>query len=76
MTNVPHHHHLPPGERLRRIGIASWSIIGISIVVAITVWLLIRIQIIFPPLVLALLVIYLLNPPITRLVDRGLPRPV
>ena len=76
MTNVPHHHHLPPGERLRRIGIASWSIIGISIVVAITVWLLIRIQIIFPPLVLALLVIYLLNPPITRLVNRGVPRPV
>jgi predicted PurR-regulated permease PerM len=70
------HPHLPPGERLRRIGIASWSIIGMSIVVAISVWLLIRIRIIFPPLVLALLIIYLLNPPITRLVDRGVPRPL
>jgi predicted PurR-regulated permease PerM len=76
VSNVPHHHHLPPGERLRRIGIASWSVIGISIVVAISVWLLIKIQIIFPPLVLALLVIYLLNPPISRLVNRGVPRPV
>jgi predicted PurR-regulated permease PerM len=76
VTTPSHHHHLPPGERLRRIGIASWSVIGISIVVAITVWLLIRIQIIFPPLVLALLVIYLLNPPIARLVKRGVPRPV
>jgi predicted PurR-regulated permease PerM len=75
VANVQHP-HLPPGERLRRIGIASWSIIGISIVVAISVWLLVRIRIIFPPLVLALLLIYLLNPPITRLVNRGVPRPL
>jgi predicted PurR-regulated permease PerM len=72
----PQHHHLPPGERLRRIGIAAWSIIGIAIVVAISIWLLIKIRIVFPPLVLAILVIYLLNPPITRLVGRGVPRPL
>jgi predicted PurR-regulated permease PerM len=66
--------HLPPGERLRRAGMASWSVIGIMILIAISAWLLFRIRVIFPPLVLALLFIYLLNPPITLLVKRGMPR--
>jgi predicted PurR-regulated permease PerM len=68
--------HLPPGERLRRAGIAAWSVIGILILVAISAWVLYKIRIIFPPLVLALLVIYMLNPLISRLVERGMPRPV
>ena len=68
--------HLPPGERLRRAGMGAWSIIGILILLAISVWLLYKIKIIFPPLVLALLVIYLLNPLISRLVARGMPRPI
>jgi predicted PurR-regulated permease PerM len=68
--------HLPPGERLRRAGVGAWSVIGILILVAISAWLLSKVRIIFPPLVLALLVIYLLNPLISRLVARGMPRPV
>jgi predicted PurR-regulated permease PerM len=67
---------LPAGERLRRAGIAAWSIIGILIVVAIALWLLYQIRIIFPPLVLALLIIYLLNPIVTRLHERGVRRSV
>ncbi|HEX2057213.1 MAG TPA: AI-2E family transporter [Actinomycetota bacterium] len=67
---------LPPGERLRRAGIAAWSIIGILIVVAIGLWLLYEIRVIFPPLVLALLIIYLLNPIVTRLQQRGVRRSV
>jgi predicted PurR-regulated permease PerM len=73
-VNAPSAPSLPPGERLRRAGIAAWSIIGLLILAAIAVWLLYRIRIIFPPLVLALLVIYLLNPPISRLERRGMPR--
>lgn len=68
--------HIPAGERLRRIGISAWAIIGIVIVAAIAGWLLLKIRVIFPPLVLALLIIYLLNPPITALARRGLARPV
>jgi predicted PurR-regulated permease PerM len=66
--------HLPPGERMRRAGIAAWSVIGILILGAILFWLLLKIRIVFPPLVLALLIIYLLNPIVTRLEGRGVPR--
>jgi predicted PurR-regulated permease PerM len=70
------HPRLPPGERLRRVGIASWSIIGALIVAYIALQGLIRISVIFPPLVLALIIIYLVNPVVTRLERRGVPRVV
>lgn len=65
---------LPAGERLRRAGIAAWSIIGLLILGAALVWVLLKIQIIFPPLVLAILIIYLLNPVVSRLEERGVGR--
>lgn len=65
---------LPPGERLRRVGIGAWSIIGLLILLAIAAWLLFKIRVIFPPLVLALLIIYLLNPIVSRLEERRVPR--
>jgi predicted PurR-regulated permease PerM len=67
---------LPAGERLRRAGVAAWSIIGLLIVIAIGLWLLYEIRVIFPPLVLALLIIYLLNPIVTRLQQRGVRRSI
>ena len=65
---------LPATERLRRAGIAAWSLIGILVLIYIAFQLLVRISIIFPPLVLAFLVIYTLNPIVTRLEKRGVPR--
>jgi predicted PurR-regulated permease PerM len=65
---------LPPGERLRRVGVGAWSVIGLLILLAISVWLLFKIKVIFPPLVLALLIIYLLNPLVNRLEERRVPR--
>lgn len=65
---------LPPGERLRRVGVGAWSIIGLLILLAITAWLLFKIRVIFPPLVLALLIIYLLNPIVSALQERRVPR--
>ena len=65
---------LPAGERLRRAGVAAWSIIGLLILGAILVWVLFRIRIIFPPLVLAILIIYLLNPLVSRAEQRGVGR--
>ena len=67
---------LPAGERLRRVGVGAWSIIGILILLAISLWLLLKIRVIFPPLVLALLIIYLLNPIVSRLEARRVPRAV
>jgi predicted PurR-regulated permease PerM len=63
-----------PRERLRRVGIAAWSIIGILILLVVAIYFLEKIRVIFPPLVLALFLIYLLNPLITRLEHRGIPR--
>jgi predicted PurR-regulated permease PerM len=65
---------LPAGERLRRVGVAAWSLIGILIVGGILFWALLKIRIIFPPLVLAVLIIYVLNPVVTRLQRRRVPR--
>ena len=65
---------LPPGERLRRVGIGAWSVIGLLILLAISGWLLLKISVIFPPLVLALLIIYLVNPIVNRLEERRVPR--
>ena len=67
---------LPAGERIRRAGIAAWSIIGVLIVLVAAVWLLYEIRVIFPPLVLALLIIYLLNPLVSGLEQRGVRRSV
>lgn len=65
---------LPAGDRLRRAGIAAWSIIGLLILGYVVVRALVMIRVIFPPLVLAILIIYLLNPIVTRLEQRGLKR--
>ncbi|MGH2808353.1 MAG: AI-2E family transporter [Actinomycetota bacterium] len=74
MSTPPPHPRLPASERLRRAGIAAWSIIGIVIVAGFFLWLLFKIRVIFPPLVLALLLIYLLNPIVVRLEERRVPR--
>lgn len=65
---------LPPGERLRRVGVGAWSIIGVLILIAVSIQLMLKVQVIFPPLVLALLIIYLLNPIVSRLEARRVPR--
>jgi predicted PurR-regulated permease PerM len=65
---------LPAGERLRRLGIAAWSLIGIVAVLVLAVYALAKVRIVFPPLVLALLIIYLANPIVSRLERRGVPR--
>lgn len=74
MASTPPVPRLPLTERLRRAGIAAWSIIGVLIVLAIVGWALLKIRVIFPPLVLALLIIYLLNPIVNRLEARRVPR--
>jgi predicted PurR-regulated permease PerM len=74
MASTPPTPRLPLNERLRRAGIAAWSIIGLLIVLAVAGWVLLKISVIFPPLVLALLIIYLLNPIVSRLEARRVPR--
>ncbi|MEA2505508.1 MAG: hypothetical protein QOH48_126 [Actinomycetota bacterium] len=72
VTSMPP--RLPPSERLRRVGVAAWSIIGLLILLALAFWAVFKIKIIFPPLLLAILIIYLLNPLVSRLEARGVSR--
>ena len=74
VATTPPAPRLPASERMRRVGIAAWSIIGLLIVLAIAVWALFKIRVIFPPLVLAILIIYLLNPIVNRLEARRVSR--
>ncbi len=75
-VGTPLHSRIPPGDRLRRLGISAWAIIGVLILAAALMWLLMKISIVFPPVVLALVIIYLLNPAVTKLHARGVPRGV
>jgi predicted PurR-regulated permease PerM len=65
---------LPASERLRRVGVSAWSIIGLLILLALALWALLKIRVIFPPLLLAILIIYLLNPIVSRLEQRRVRR--
>ncbi|HET7481503.1 MAG TPA: AI-2E family transporter, partial [Actinomycetota bacterium] len=74
MASPPSLPRLPLSERLRRAGVAAWSLIGIFIVAIAAAWVLFKIRIIFPPLILAILIIYLLNPIVSRLERRRVSR--
>lgn len=67
---------LPIGERLRRLGIAAWSIVGILILLLAFFRALLFVRVIFAPIGLAVVIVLLLNPFIKALEERRVPRPV
>ncbi len=62
------------GSIFRRIGIFSWSVIGVLLLIAAAFFVLVEGRIIFAPLLLAVVIIYMLNPFVSWLNRRGLPR--
>lgn len=66
---------VPIFERIRSLGIASWSLVGAAAVVWILIWLIGKLAVLWPPIVLAIVLIYLFNPITNRLADRKIPRP-
>lgn len=64
----------PMLARLRRLGIAAWSLVGAFAVLAILVWLVIQLRIIWPPLIFAVILVYLFKPLVDRLERRKVPR--
>lgn len=64
----------PMLARLRRLGIAAWSLVGAFAVLAILVWLVIQLRIIWPPLIFAVILVYLFKPLVDRLERRNVPR--
>ena len=59
---------------LRKLGVASWSVLGTLLLLGIIGWLMLQFWIIGPPIVIAIAVIYVLNPVVTRLENRGVAR--
>lgn len=59
---------------VRRIGLFSWSAIGLALFVALIGWLLIEGRIILAPLLVSVVFIFLLNPIVSSLKRRGVPR--
>ena len=64
----------PPPDRLRRAGLAAWSVLGIVALAVVVGYGLYVVRVIFPPLALAMLIIFLLNPLVNALEKRGLRR--
>lgn len=64
----------PLGETLREIGLTSWALLGILLLIAATLWILGRLQILLAPLVLAWVLVHLLDPIVDRLHAQKVPR--
>ncbi|MFV9672935.1 MAG: AI-2E family transporter [Acidimicrobiia bacterium] len=61
-------------ELVRRIGVYSWSTIGVLVLILVGAFVLIEGRIIFAPLFIALIVVIVLNPFVTALQHRGIHR--
>lgn len=61
---------------VRRVGVFSWSVIGVLILVVVLFWILERGRIIFAPLLLAVMIVFILNPLVEWMARRGIPRVV
>ena len=58
----------------RQVGIFSWSVIGVLLLIVAAFFVLVNGRVILAPLLLAVVVVYMLNPFVTWLNKRGTPR--
>jgi predicted PurR-regulated permease PerM len=62
------------GAVVRRVGIFSWSVIGVLLLTGSAFWAIDKLRIILAPLLLAIVIVYILNPLVTWLHTHGVPR--
>ncbi|MEK7252310.1 MAG: AI-2E family transporter [Actinomycetota bacterium] len=62
------------GSRLKSVGVAAWSLLGLVLLIGLMAWLVTKVWIVIPPVVIAIAILYLLNPIVTRLQARGMAR--
>ncbi len=62
------------GAVVRRVGIFSWSAIGVLLLTGSAFWAIDKLRIILAPLLLAVVIVYILNPLVTWLHTHGVPR--
>ncbi len=61
-------------DLLTRTGVASWSFLGILVVLYALLWVATRLEVLLAPIVVSVILIYLLNPVVNRLTAAGLHR--
>lgn len=64
----------PVSEVIRRVGLASWSILGVLLLLGVTLWILGHVANLIPAVVIAFAIIFVFNPVVTRLQRFGVPR--
>jgi len=62
------------GSIVRRVGIFSWSTLGVMLLIVAAFYVLVEGRIVLAPLLFAAVIIYILNPLVARLANRGVPR--
>jgi predicted PurR-regulated permease PerM len=62
------------GAIVRRVGIFSWSMIGVLLLILAAFFVLVEGRVVFAPLLLAIVIVYILNPLVNWLASRGVPR--
>ncbi|RLE16116.1 MAG: hypothetical protein DRJ28_02300 [Actinobacteria bacterium] len=62
------------GSIVRRVGIFSWSMLGLMLLIVAAFYVLVKGRVILAPLLLAVVILYVLNPLVSWLAGRGVPR--
>lgn len=62
------------GSIVRRVGIFSWSVLGVMLLIVAAFYVVVRGRIVLAPLLLAVVIIFVLNPIVSALANRGVPR--
>ena len=62
------------GSLVTRIGIGSWSILGLLLLAYAVIWMATRLEVLLGPVVFAVALIYVLNPLVRRFTSWGMPR--
>jgi len=62
------------GTIVRRVGIFSWSMVCVMLLIVASFYVLVEGRVIFAPLLLAVVIVFMLNPLVNWLADRGVPR--
>ncbi len=64
----------PVSEVIRRVGVASWSVLGTLLLLGVVLWILGHVANLIPAVVIAFAIIFVFNPVVTRLQRLGVPR--
>lgn len=74
LDGIPDGRRVDLGGLVTRIGVTTWSLLGLLLLLYAALWVVIQLEVLLGPVVLAVALIYVLNPIVHRLVRWGAPR--